>query len=125
MTSLARIWLALGAFSGLVSVAAGAFGAHGVADPNAKEWLRTGAAYEMSHALAVFACVWVAQNGGRRALAAAGLFLAGTVLFSGSLYAMALGGPRAIGVATPVGGLAFMAGWIALTWACIQLKPAN
>jgi uncharacterized membrane protein YgdD (TMEM256/DUF423 family) len=125
MTSFGRIWLALGAISGLVSVAAGAFGAHGVPDPNAREWLRTGAAYEMTHALAVFACVWVAQNGGREARAAAALFIAGSVLFSGSLYAMALGASRAIGVATPIGGLALMAGWIALAWACIRLKPAN
>jgi len=66
--------------------------------------------------------VFVAQLGGRRALIAAAMFLAGTVLFSGALYAIALGAPGAVGSAIPVGGVLFMAGWIVLAWACVGLK---
>jgi uncharacterized membrane protein YgdD (TMEM256/DUF423 family) len=67
--------------------------------------------------------VFVASlDGGRRALAAAGLFVAGTILFSGSLYALALGAPRVIGLATPAGGLALSAGWFVLAWACARLR---
>ena len=122
MTTAGRVWPVLGALSGLASVIAGALAVHGVADPTAREWLRTGSGYEMGHALAIFACLFV---GGRRALIAAGLFLAGTVLFSGSLYALALGAPRFVGLATPVGGLALMAGWLALAWAGLDAKRAG
>ena len=109
-----RLWIRLAALSGLLSVAAGAFGAHG-ADARAGELLKTGASYQMVHALAALACMML--PGHRRAAPAAGLFLGGSVLFSGSLYALALGAPRVVGVLTPVGGLAFMAGWAALAWA--------
>lgn len=108
-----RNWLALAALLGFVGVAAGAFGAHGVSDPKAEEWLRTGAVYSFVHVLATFAA---AQFAGRRAGLVAGLFLAGAVIFSGSLYAMALGGPRILGAVTPVGGLAFLTGWLTLAW---------
>lgn len=108
-----RIWTTLAALAALASVAFGAFGAHGVADPKAQAWLRTGAEYGMVHALAVFAA---AHIGGRGRLAAA-LFLAGVLVFSGSLYAMALGAPRWLGAVTPLGGLSFMAGWAVLAWA--------
>jgi uncharacterized membrane protein YgdD (TMEM256/DUF423 family) len=124
MTSLGRTLLILAALSGLVSVGAGASAAHGVADPQAGEWLHIGSSYEMTHALAVFAAVFVAQSGSRRAVAAAILFLAGSVLFSGSLYALALGAPHIVGSAVPIGGVAFMAGWIVLAWACAGLKKA-
>lgn len=106
-----RNWLTLAALLGFVSVAAGAFGAHGVSDPRAQEWLRTGALYGFVHVLATFAA---AQFGGRRAGLAAGLFLAGAVIFSGTLYGLALGGPRILGAITPIGGLSFLAGWLAL-----------
>ncbi len=108
------IWLALAALSGGVSVAVGAFAAHGVADPMAKELLKTGAGYEMTHALAVFAAVFVLQLGGVRARFAPLLFLLGTLVFSGSLYALALGAPHIVGAITPVGGVMFMAGWAVL-----------
>lgn len=124
MTAVVRCCLILAALSGLLSVIAGAFAAHGMANPVTAEWVKTGASYEMTHALAVFACVFVAQLGGRRAMVAAGLFLAGAVLFSGSLYAVALGAPKALAAATPVGGLLFMAGWIVLAWACMSLRKS-
>lgn len=98
------------ALLGLACVAFGAFGAHGVSDPKAQEWLRTGALYGFVHVLAVFA---TERLGSRLA---APLFLAGVVVFSGSLFAMGLGGPRWLGVVTPVGGLSFMVGWAALAW---------
>jgi uncharacterized membrane protein YgdD (TMEM256/DUF423 family) len=96
---------ALAALSGAIAVAAGAFGAHG-AGPRAAEWLKTGAHYQLIHAVAALVAV-----GRPRGRAAAWLFLAGGALFAGSLYAMALGGPRALGAVTPLGGLALIAGW--------------
>lgn len=112
-----RNLLMLAALLGFVSVAAGAFGAHAAADERARELLRTGALYGLVHALAVFG--WSALPGssleGRRL--APLLFLAGAVVFCGSLYALALGAPRALGAVTPLGGLMFLAGWLALAWA--------
>jgi len=107
-------WISLAALSGLLSVAAGAFAAHAVRDPGARELLRTGANYEAIHALAALAAVALARNAHRPARLAPALFLGGTVLFSGSLYALALGAPRWTGAITPLGGLSFMAGWAVL-----------
>lgn len=112
-----RTWMTLAALGGLASVGFGAFGAHGVADPQAQGWLRTGAEYGLIHCLAVFACAVVAQMGGARARVAAPLFLGGAAIFSGSLYAMALGAPRWFGAITPIGGLLFLIGWAVLAWA--------
>lgn len=103
--------LALAALLGLACVGFGAFGAHGVADPKAQEWLRTGALYGFVHVLAVFA----ADRYGARL--APPLYLFGVLVFSGSLFAMALGAPRWLGAITPIGGVSFMAGWAALAWA--------
>lgn len=111
------MWIRLAGLSGFISVAAGAFAAHGVADPMAREWLRTGASYEAIHALATLAVAALFAAGGRRAAWPPALFLLGSLLFSGSLYAMALGGPRWLGAVTPLGGLLFLAGWAALAWA--------
>ena len=118
-----RLWLTLAAAGGFVSVAAGAFAAHGVADPKAAEWLRTGSAYALAHMLAVLAC------GGLRARVpkaawAAPLFLAGATLFAGSLYAMAFGADRWLGAVTAVGGLLLLAGWAVLVWA-LATSPAD
>src|SRR4030095_3684858 len=112
-----RNWLTLAALGGFASVAFGAFAAHGVADPKAQEWLRTGAQYGFMPRLATFACAALMQVGATRARHAPAFFLSGVVLFSGSLYAMALGGPRRLGGATPVGGLLFLSGWAVLAWA--------
>ncbi|HEY9217513.1 MAG TPA: DUF423 domain-containing protein [Phenylobacterium sp.] len=116
-----RNWLTLAAVLGFVSVAAGAFGAHGVADPQAKAWLQTGAQYGLVHVLATFACAAVMPLGASRARYASGLFLPGAVIFSGSLYAMALGGPRWFGAITPIGGGLLLAGWLVLAWSLRRL----
>jgi uncharacterized membrane protein YgdD (TMEM256/DUF423 family) len=115
-----RLWMVLAALGGLVSVGFGAFGAHGLTDPKLQGWLRTGAEYGLIHCLAVFACAAVSGMGGRQARLAAPLFLAGALVFSGSLFAMALGAPRWFGAVTPIGGLAFLAGWAVLAWAAAQ-----
>ncbi len=111
-----RIWMVLASLSGLIAVAAGAFGAHGVSDPQAKSWLQTGAQYQLVHAVAVFACVMVWRLGGGGAQLSAWLFLAGGLVFSGTLYLMALGGPRTLGAITPIGGVLLIAGWAILAW---------
>ena len=110
------VWTRLAALSGLVSVAAGAFAAHGIVDPAARDWVRTGAHFEAIHALAILACAALFTDGVPRAGWPPALFLSGSVLFSGSLYAMALGAPRWMGAVTPLGGLSLMAGWAALIW---------
>ena len=111
-----RMWMTLATTSALFSVAAGAFAAHGVGDPTARELLRTGASYQFMHAMACVACAVFMQLGARRASLAQGLFLVGTVLFFGSLYALALCAPPRLGAMTPVGGLLFLAGWAVLIW---------
>jgi uncharacterized membrane protein YgdD (TMEM256/DUF423 family) len=126
MPAMERTFLALGALSGAISVAAGAFGAHALRTRLSSEHLavfETGARYEMYHALGLVASAWAASRAPGAAGAAgwAGwLFAAGTVLFSGSLYALALTGVRAFGAVTPFGGVAFIAGWIALAIAALR-----
>jgi uncharacterized membrane protein YgdD (TMEM256/DUF423 family) len=112
-----RKWLTLAAISGLISVAVGAFAAHGVADPRSKELLKTGAQYAFMHAIATIACATFMREGLTRARFAPATFLLGTLLFSGSLYALAFGAPRWIGAITPIGGVLFLAGWAVLIWA--------
>ena len=110
----------LGAVSGFLSVALGAFGAHalrGRLDPASLAIFETGVRYQFFHALALVLTGWVAREGRPAARVAGGLFAAGTLLFSGSLYALALTGARAWGAVTPLGGVAFLAGWLALAWA--------
>jgi uncharacterized membrane protein YgdD (TMEM256/DUF423 family) len=116
-----RVFVSLGALSALIAVAAGAFGAHALAAALSAELLdafQTGARYQMYHALALIALGLVLARfslGGSTWLTAAGwLFLVGTVLFSGSLYALALSGVRQLGAITPLGGVAFLLGWAAL-----------
>ncbi len=118
-----RLWMTLAAISGFVSVAAGAFAAHGLTD-RASEVMRTGASYQFMHAMACFGCAVFMQLGARRARFAPAFFLAGTVLFSGSLYALALGAPRWTGIITPFGGLAFLIGWAVLAWAARGVDQA-
>lgn len=108
----------LGAVSALVAVAAGAFGAHALRarlDPALLIVFETGARYQMFHALALIAVAWAGTRWPGRMVSLAGwCFVAGTVLFSGSLYALALTGHRAFGAITPLGGVAFLAGWLSL-----------
>ncbi|MGA2952857.1 MAG: DUF423 domain-containing protein [Caulobacteraceae bacterium] len=120
MGRIERLLAALACLGGLTSVVAGAFAAHGMADPLMKDVVRTGSTYGLVHSLAVFAALGLG-----RSRWAAILFLGGALLFSGSLYALALGAPHWLGAVTPLGGLSFMAGWAALGWACLaQRKPA-
>lgn len=116
--------MTLGAVSGFVAVAVGAIAAHGVSDPQAREWLKTGATYEFMHAMATFACATFMNIGARGARFAPAFYLGGTVLFSGSLYALALGAPRWAGLATPVGGVLFLIGWTTLAWAARKVDQA-
>jgi uncharacterized membrane protein YgdD (TMEM256/DUF423 family) len=113
--------MGLAAASGFLSVAIGAFAAHGVNDPQAKEWLRTGAQYEFMHAMATLACATFMQVGGKRARFAPAFFLSGSVLFAGSLYAMALGAPLWFGAITPIGGLLYLVGWSVMVWAAFTI----
>jgi uncharacterized membrane protein YgdD (TMEM256/DUF423 family) len=118
-----RPQLFLAGVSGLLAVLIGAFAAHGVSDPQVKAWLHTGGQYQLPHAAAVFACFTVHRaGGGRPARVAAWLFLAGSLLFSGSLYLLAATGVRALGAITPVGGLLLMGGWATLAWAGLRAK---
>jgi uncharacterized membrane protein YgdD (TMEM256/DUF423 family) len=123
MTPRTRVLLGLAAIVGFASVAAGAFGAHGATGP-AKDWLRTAGEYGLIHALAVFAAVLLVREGSRAAGVAAWLFLAGAVIFSGSLDVMALSGQLWLGAVTPIGGLLLLAGWATLAFAAFA-KPAT
>jgi len=116
-----RIFAALGAASGFVGVAAGAFGAHGLKARLTPELLAvfdTAARYQMIHALALLAVAWaIGRWPGRAAVASGWCFVAGTLIFSGSLYLLALTGVRGLGAITPVGGVLFLCGWLLLALA--------
>jgi uncharacterized membrane protein YgdD (TMEM256/DUF423 family) len=118
-----RTFLLVGAVAGFLGVGLGAFGAHGLRSRLAPEMLvvfETGVRYHMYHALAlVLTSVVVARAGGWLLVTAGWCFTAGIVLFSGSLYALALTGVTTFGAVTPIGGLAFLAGW-----ACLALAAA-
>jgi uncharacterized membrane protein YgdD (TMEM256/DUF423 family) len=124
-----KVWLAIAAINGFVAVAAGAFAAHALKtrlDAHSIQVFETGARYQMYHALAIgFAVFAMRENGAASAAQiAAALFLAGIVLFSGSLYLLALTGARLLAFVTPCGGVALLGGWAALAWAAFQI-PAN
>jgi uncharacterized membrane protein YgdD (TMEM256/DUF423 family) len=113
-----RRFAVIGALSGLVAVAAGAFGAHALRTRLPAELVavfETAARYQLYHALALFAAAWAwTQWPGPLVRSAGWLFVAGTVVFSGSLYILSLGGARWLGAVTPLGGLLLLAGWLAL-----------
>jgi uncharacterized membrane protein YgdD (TMEM256/DUF423 family) len=116
VTRPSRFWLSAAAANGLIAVATGAFAAHGLKDrltPEALGWIKTASDYEMWHGLALLAIALL----GRGALRAAALaFLIGIVLFSGSLYLLALTGWRGFAWVTPFGGVALLLGWALLLW---------
>ncbi len=99
----------LAALSGAMAVAAGAFGAHG-ASGAAVEWLKTGAHYQLVHALAALVALRLEARG------PAWLFLAGGTIFAGTLYLMSVGLPRWLGAVTPIGGALLIAGWLWFAW---------
>ncbi len=117
-------WLFLAAINGFLAVAAGAFGAHGLQgrlDAHALQIFETGARYQMYHALAIGLAA-IAARGPAAPVAntASAFFLAGIVLFSGSLYALALTGLKPLAIVTPFGGLAFLVGWATLAYAAAR-----
>lgn len=116
-----RLFFTIGCAFGFTGVAFGALAARALKARLAPELLATfdtGVRYQAMHALALLAVALAHARWPGRALAAAGwLFVAGTLLFSGSLYALALTGVRALGAITPFGGVAFLAGWLCLAWA--------
>ncbi|QKS00860.1 DUF423 domain-containing protein [Sphingomonas sp. CL5.1] len=104
-----NLLMILAALSGALAVAAGAFGAHG-ASGAAAEWLKTGAHYQLVHAVAALVALRLEARG------PAWLFVAGGALFAATLYLMALGAPRWFGAITPIGGTLLIAGWLWLAW---------
>lgn len=135
-----RAFLVLGAIFGFLGVAFGAFGSHALRaklSPERLAQFETGVRYQLWHALALFAVVFVRSlgpfgvrgrvftygplvagiNGSPAGALAGWLFVAGIVLFSGSLYALALTGVRRWGAVAPFGGVCLLAGWLALAWA--------
>lgn len=123
----ARFAGAFGALSGLLAVALGAFGAHALRarlDPARLEVFETAARYQLVHAVALLAIAALLARGPSRAFSTgAALFAAGTVVFAGSLYALALTGVRAWGAVTPLGGACLIAGWLALSIGFLRSAP--
>src|SRR5687768_845323 len=118
---MARIFWIVGCFLALTAVAAGAFGAHGLRarlSPDMLAVFETAARYHMYHALALLGAAWAHQQWpGSLSVAAGWLFMVGIVVFSGSLYVLSISGIRWLGAITPIGGVAFMAGWFCLALA--------
>jgi uncharacterized membrane protein YgdD (TMEM256/DUF423 family) len=122
-------WLFWAAVNGFVAVALGAFGAHGLASrvtPQRLDNWQTAVHYQMFHVLALVIVALLSRELGPLPLLRAGarLFLAGIVLFSGSLYVLVLTNQRWLGIVTPVGGLCFLAGWAVLGWTLLQATRA-
>lgn len=123
-----RIWLILAALNGFVAVAAGAIGSHilrardsGAAD---LEVFETAVRYHMWHALALFGIAWLASIEPDRTMVpvAGWAFVAGIILFCGTLYSIGITGSRALAALAPAGGMAFLAGWAALAVVAWQMR---
>lgn len=124
-----RAFILFGSLFAFLAVAAGAFGAHSLKAMLPAEQVivfETAVRYQMYHALALYIVGWASQQCQHVALRVAGwLFVLGIVLFSGSLYVLAFSGARWLGALTPLGGLAFLAGWALLGWGCWKPRKAN
>ena len=122
-----RLWLGIAAVNGALAVVAGAFAAHGLSGhlpPDMLSVWETGARYHMYHALAMGLAALAAENNKEAGSRwSPKLFLAGIVLFCGSLYGLALGGPIWLGPVTPLGGVLLIAGWVCLAISAFR-KPA-
>ncbi|HSG60425.1 MAG TPA: DUF423 domain-containing protein [Pseudomonadales bacterium] len=120
-----KMFLMFATFYGTTAVGLGAFASHGLRGQLSDKLLntfQTGVEYQMYHALALLAVGIVSRLSPSFAVNVAGwLFIAGVLLFSCSLYGLALGGPRLLGPITPIGGMCFIGGWIALAVACWRL----
>jgi uncharacterized membrane protein YgdD (TMEM256/DUF423 family) len=117
---LDRLFFTLGSVSAFFAVALGAFAAHGLKsklEPELLNIFEVAVRYQMYHALALLGVAWAAARWPGSNINAAGwLFIAGTIIFSGSLYLLSLTGLRWLGAITPIGGLAFLLGWLLLAW---------
>lgn len=115
-----RFFFIAGGIFAFFAVAFGAFGAHGLKSrlaPEALSAFEVGVRYQLYHALALFAVAWASARWPGGSVTAAGwLFLAGILIFSGSLYLLSLTGLRWLGAITPLGGVAFLLGWLLLAW---------
>ena len=118
---MTRVFFVLGAVSAGMAVLLGAFAAHGLRSRLTADLLavfEVGVRYQMYHALALLAVAWACTRWPGTAMVAAGwLFVAGTAVFSGTLYLLALTGERWLGAITPLGGIALVLGWLVLAWA--------
>lgn len=117
-------WLAVGALTGAIGVLLGAFGAHALKSRVSEHLLavfEVGVRYQMYHALALLAVAWAAERyPGSWTTLSGWLFLAGIVIFSGSLYLMTFTGARWLGAITPIGGLCFIVGWLSLVISALR-----
>ena len=105
-----------------MAVAAGAFGAHATSGEQARDWLQTGGAYQLAHALAALVALALHRQESRLAELSAGLFVVGALIFSASLYLMAAGGPHILGAVTPFGGVLMIFGWLSLALAVARSR---
>jgi uncharacterized membrane protein YgdD (TMEM256/DUF423 family) len=119
-----RLFFALGSLLAFLAVGLGAFGAHslqGTFAPGMADVYETGVRYHFYHALGLLAVAFaVTRWPGATTTLAGWLFVAGIVLFSGSLYLLSVTGMRILGAVTPLGGLAFLAGWLLLVWTVVR-----
>ena len=116
-----RLFMLLASLSGFIAVAAGAFGAHALKKRLSEDMFavfEVGVRYQMYHVFALIAVAWMISKSASPVLTTAGVcFVIGSLVFSGSLYLLALTGTRWLGAITPIGGLAFLLGWLCLAWA--------
>ncbi len=119
-------WITIGAISMAIAIALGAFGTHALRDTLSDkqlDWWHTAQQYQVWHALALVLLGLLQDRNQRLATASAWLFFVGTLVFSGTLYAMALGGPTWLGAVTPLGGASFITGWVALAVGSAKKNP--
>lgn len=124
-----RFWVILAALLAMLAVSAGAFGAHALADqvsPERIETFRLAARYQLLHALALLVVVALGDRLDRTwRLRAQAAFCGGILLFSGSLYLLVLTDTPKWGAVTPIGGILFHAGWLAVAWAAYRRERGN
>ena len=119
-----RLFFAFGSGFALIAVITGAFAAHALKtrlSPDMFQVFEVAVRYQMYHALGLIAVAWAASQWSSQLITASGwLFVAGIVIFSGSLYILSLTGVRWLGAITPIGGVAFIIGWGCLLWSAIR-----
>jgi uncharacterized membrane protein YgdD (TMEM256/DUF423 family) len=128
-----RLWILIGSLSGGLSVLTGAFGAHGLRDqlsPRQMEIYQTACHYQLAHALALVLVGVIAGLISKEGISPSSLsvagwaFTLGTIIFSGSLYALAITDIKILGAITPIGGLGFILGWFALAYTAFKMSAA-